>query len=139
MLFRPLTKLRVVTTVKNILDPAERARVDKSGFPDSVVLVQISEAAEDQEVASASASKKSKASASSSSSTAAAAVIEAESDDSDDEPLTKKPKTSAPTKKPPEPVIPKTFQPAAAKNAKTAASTHPAKTPTMPTATPCVR
>ncbi len=57
MLFRPLTKLRVVTAVKNILDPAERTRVDKSGFPDSVVLVQISEAAEDQEVASASKSK----------------------------------------------------------------------------------
>jgi hypothetical protein len=31
----------VVTAVKNILDPAETARVDKSGFPDSVVLVQI--------------------------------------------------------------------------------------------------
>jgi hypothetical protein len=44
VLFRPLTKLRVVTAVKNILDPAERTRVDKSGFPDSVVLVQISEA-----------------------------------------------------------------------------------------------
>ena len=44
MLFRPLTKLRVVTAVKNILDPAETARIDKSGFPDSVVLAQISEA-----------------------------------------------------------------------------------------------
>jgi hypothetical protein len=138
VLFRPLTKLRVVTAVKNILDPAERTRVDKSGFPDTVVLVQISDAEEDQEVAAASTSKKSKAGASGNS-TAASAVIEVESDDSDDEPLTKKPKTSAPTKKPPEPVIPKTLQPAAAKNAKTAASTHPAKTPTMPTATPCVR
>ena len=46
VLFRPLTKLRVVTAVKNILDPAERTSIDKSGFPDTVVLVQISEADE---------------------------------------------------------------------------------------------
>ncbi len=87
MLFRPLTKLRVVTAVKNILDPTERMRIDKSGFPDSVVLVQISEAEEDQEVAAASTSKKSKAGGASSSSTSAAlAVVMAEADDSDDKP-----------------------------------------------------
>ena len=79
------------------LDPAERTHVEKSGFPDSVVLVQISEAEEDKEVASASISKKSKAGAASSSST----VLMVRSDDSDDEPLTKKPKSVIPTTKPP--------------------------------------
>ena len=110
MLFRPLTKLRVVTAVKNILDPAERARVDKSGFPDSVVLVQISEAEEvaapaPATVAAASA-EKNKAGAASSSNTAAAAVIMVESDDSDDgpavtEPNAKKPKIAAESSTPP--------------------------------------
>jgi hypothetical protein len=66
VLFRPLTKLRVVTAVKNIIDPAERTRVDKSGFPDTVVLVQISEAEDvaapaPATVATASASEQNKA------------------------------------------------------------------------------
>ena len=105
MLFRPLTKLRVVTAVKNILDPAERTRVDKSGFPDTVVLVQISDAEEaaapaPATVAAASASKNKMAGAAPSSNTPAAAVIMVESDDSDDgpavtEPNAKKPKIAA--------------------------------------------
>jgi uncharacterized membrane protein len=110
VLFRPLTKLRVVTAVKNILDPAERTRVDKSGFPDTVVLVQISEAEEVAEpapatVATASA-EKNKAGVASSSNTTAAAVIMVESDDSDDgpavtEPNAKKPKIAAERSTPP--------------------------------------
>jgi hypothetical protein len=144
VLFRPLTKLRVVTAVKNILDPAERTRVDKSGFPDSVVLVQISETNElaapaPATVAAASTSEENMAGAAPSSNTTAAAVIMVESDDSDDEPLTKKPKTSAPAKEPLKPVIPTDSQPAAAKKEKTAASsTHPAKAPAVATAKPYV-
>ena len=111
MLFRPLTKLRVVTAVKNILDPAERTRVDKSGFPDTVVLVQISEAEEVAEpapatVATASAEKKNTAGAAPSGNTTAAAVIMVESDDSDDgpavtQPKLKKPKIAAESSTPP--------------------------------------
>ena len=76
-----------------------------SGFPDSVVLVQIREAEEvaapaPATVATASASKKNKAGAASSGNTAASAVIMVESDDSDDgpavtEPNAKKPKIAA--------------------------------------------
>ncbi len=105
VLFRPLTKLHVVTAVKNILDPAERTRIDKSGFPDSVVLVQISDAEEvavpePATAATASASKNKMAGAASSGNTPAAAVIMVESDDSDDgpavtEPNAKKPKIAA--------------------------------------------
>ena len=110
VLFRPLTKLRVVTAVKNILDPAERTRVDKSGFPDSVVLVQISEAEDVAAPAPATAAtastSKNKASAAPSSNTPAAAVIMVESDDSDDgpavtEPNAKKPKIAAESSNPP--------------------------------------
>ncbi len=111
MLFRPLTKLRVVTAVKNILDPAERTRVDKSGFPDTVVLVQISDAEEaaapaPATVAAASASKNKMAGAAPSGNTPAAAVIMVESDDSDDgpavtEPKLKKPKIAAESSTPP--------------------------------------
>ena len=102
MLVRPLTKLRLVTAVKTILDPAERTRIDKSGFPDTVVLVQISEADEmaalaPATVATASTEERGAAAAgAASSSTAAAAAIEVQAHDSDDEPATKKPKTSAP-------------------------------------------
>ena len=147
MLFRPLTKLRVVTAVKNILDPAERMRVDKSGFPDAVVLVQISEAEEDQEMAAAAAStsKKSKAGGASSSSTssAASAVLMAEADDSDDKPVPKMAKTAA-AKSPPAkkatPVNPTSSLPAAAKEAKTgASSTHLTEASPMGTAMPYVR
>ncbi len=106
MLFRPLTKLRVVTAVKNILDPAERTRVDKSGFPDTVVLVQISDEEESAApapatAATASTSEQNKmAGAAPSGSTPAAAVIMVESDDSDDGPAVtapdaKKPKIAA--------------------------------------------
>jgi hypothetical protein len=119
VLFRPLTKLRVVTAVKNILDPAERTRVDKSGFPDTVVLVQISETNEPAApapatVATASTSKNKMAGAASSGNTPAAAVIMVESDDSDDgpavtepdgpavtEPDAKKPKIAAESSAPP--------------------------------------
>ncbi len=111
MLFRPLTKLRVVTAVKNILDPAERTRVDKSGFPDAVVLVQISDEEEVAEpapatVATASAEKKNTAGAAPSGNTTGAAVIMVESDDSDNgpavtEPNAKKPKIAAESSTPP--------------------------------------
>ena len=140
VLFRPLTKLRVVTAVKNILDPAERARVDKSGFPDSVVLVQISEAEEDQEVAAASTSKKSKAGGASSSSTSAAM---AEADDSDEKPVPKMAKTAAAKSRPAKkatPINPTSSAPAAAKEAKTgASSTHATEAPPTATAMPYVR
>ena len=82
----------------------ERTRTDMSGFPESVALVQISEAEEvaapaPATVATASA-EKNKAGAASSSNTTAAAVIMVESDDSDDgpavtEPNAKKPKIAA--------------------------------------------
>ncbi len=111
MLFRPLTKLRVVTAVKNILDPAERTRVDKSGFPDAVVLVQISDAEEmaapaPATAASASSSEENKTYAAPSSNTTAAAMIIVESDDSEDEPAVtepsaKKPKIVAESSTPP--------------------------------------
>ncbi len=110
MLFRPLTKLRVITAVKNILDPAERARVDKSGFPDSVVLLQISDAEEVAAPAPATeataSTSKNNAGAVSSGNTPAAALIVVESDDSDDwpavtQPKLKKPKIAAESSTPP--------------------------------------
>ena len=110
MLFRPLTKLRVVTAVKNILDPAERTRVDKSGFPDAVMLVQISGAEDVAAPAPATVAtafaEKNKAGAASSGNTPAAEVIMVESDDSDDgpavtEPDAKKPKIAAESSNPP--------------------------------------
>ena len=104
-------RLRAVTTAKNILDPAERTRVDKSGFPDAVVLVQISDAEEvaapaPATAATASASKKDNAGAAASGNTPAAAVIMVESDDSDDgpavtQPKLKKPKIAAESSTPP--------------------------------------
>ena len=105
-------RLRAVTTAKNILDPAERTRVDKSGFPDTVVLVQISDEEEaaapaPATVATASTSEQNKmAGAAPSGSTTAAAVIMVESDDSDDgpavtEPNAKKPKIAAERSTPP--------------------------------------
>ncbi len=146
MLFRPLTTLRVVSAVKNILDPAEWTRIDKSGFPDSVLLVQISEAEEHQEmeVAAAATSKKNEnGAASSSTSSAASAVLMAEADDSDDKPVPKMAKTaaakSAPAKKA-TPVVPTASQPAAANEAKNgASSTHLTEAPPMATAMPYVR
>ena len=112
MLFRPLTKLRVVTAVKNILDPAEMTRVDKSGFPDTVVLVQISDEEEaaapaPATAATASTSEQNKmAGAAPSGSTTTAAVIMVESDDLDHgpavtEPDAKKRKIAAESSTPP--------------------------------------
>jgi hypothetical protein len=97
--------------VKNILDPAERTRVDKSGFPDTVVLVQISDAEElaapaPAMVSTASTSEDNKAGAAPSGNTTAAAVIMVMSDDSDDGPAVternaKKPKIAAESSTPP--------------------------------------
>ena len=94
--------------MKNILDPAEMTGVDKSGFPDTVVLVQISDAEEVAEpapatVATASAEKKNPAGAAPSGSTPAAAVIVVESDDGPavTEPNAKKPKIVAESSTPP--------------------------------------
>ena len=95
-----------------ILQQAERTRVNKSGFPDTVVLVQISDEEEaaapaPATVATASTSEQNKmAGAAPSGSTPAAAVIVVESDDSDDgpavtEPKLKKPKIAAESSTPP--------------------------------------
>jgi hypothetical protein len=108
VLFRPLTKLRVVTAVKNILDPAETTRVDMSGFPDAVVLVQISETNEvaapaPATIATASTSEQNKAGAAPSSNTTAAAVITVKSDEGPavTEPNAKKPKIATESSTPP--------------------------------------
>ena len=45
VLFRPLSQFRVVHATKNIIDPAERGSLERSGFPDAVGLMQIDEAA----------------------------------------------------------------------------------------------
>eukprot|EP00966_Prymnesium_polylepis_P235355 5443401-Prymnesium_polylepis.1 len=41
VLFRPMTALRVDSAVRNIVDPFERGSIERSGFPDQVMLQQV--------------------------------------------------------------------------------------------------